>query len=174
MLAAAPQLESLNPRFERFPISLSLAAFVPLRGDPGGLVTALEGCSAEEGTLQVLALLLQRWLSTAVGAEPMDSVQSQLSPAAVAAWGRFSVDLGHVREEEHFGQKQLSLHISAESVTMAGKLRRAIGSALPTGVGASFSPVQGRSCTSGSSTVPMPHHWRCSHRAPASKCEGFI
>lgn len=88
--------------------------------EPWGLVTVLEGCSAEKGIMQMLMLVLERWLSNAVGAEPMDSLQSQLLPAAIAGavWGRFLVNFGHVREEDRFGQKQLSLHIAAVSALL--------------------------------------------------------
>lgn len=97
--------------------------------EPWGLLAVLEGCSAEKGIMQMLTLVLERWLSTAVGAELMDSLQSQLLPAAIAGavWGRFLVNFSHVREEDRFGQKQLSLHVAAVSAFLWHSRKAAMG-----------------------------------------------
>lgn len=117
------------------------------------MVVVLEGCSAEEeGVVQALALLLRRWLSTAVGAGPADPVQSQLPPVGIAgaAWGRVLVNLGRVMEED--------LCMSLQSLLLSDHSRKAaMGSAFPTGAGAAPCP---RGTTGDAPTEPLcPNAW---------------
>lgn len=102
------------------------------------------------------------------------TLQSQLPPAALAGavWDRFWVTSATSGKRITL-DKRVSLCTAGQSLLFHGPGRNpALGQglrALPTQVRALFSQC----CVSGSSTMTVPHCWRHSCSAPATKREGL-